>query len=425
MKTDKIYIIGNGVAGVNTAISLRKLSNVAICIVSDESDYHYSRTALMYIFMGQMRFEDTKPFEDSFWLKEKIELKKARVSKIETDNKKIIFADGSWDFYNKIVLATGSKPLSLPIQNNDLKGISSLYYVQDLEKLNQNVSKIKEALIIGGGLIGIELAEMLLSKGIKVTFLIREAYFWAAVISKKEAKLIEDQIIKHGIQIKFNTEVKAFLGNEENELTSIETSQNERIISQYAGITIGVKPNINFEIEGLAINRGILVDEYLQTNLTDIYAAGDCGELKTTEKGRRPIEAVWYAARQMGITLGQILAGEKVKYVQGIWFNSAKFFDLEYQTYGLVPAQCEANGGDFYFEKDNKMIRFVFDKTDNSFLGVNTWGIRLRQDFFEKILNQKRSIHFVIEKIEMAFFDPEFYPKYGKEIELQFKEAGI
>ena len=423
MNTSKIYIVGNGVAGVNTAISFRKLSDTPICIVSEESDYFFSRTALMYIFMGQMRFKDTKPYEDSFWNDQKIELKKARVKRIESQSKKIIFEDGSWDTYSKLVIATGSVPLKLPFENGKLMGIYSLYHLQDLENLTQLYSKIKQASIIGGGLIGVELAEMLVSKDIEVNFLIRESYFWSNVISEKEGKLIEYQIRKHGVKLYFNTEVKAFEGNEKNELVGIETSNNERILSQYAAITIGVKPNLSFELEGLDINKGIKVDEYLQTNIADVFAVGDCAELASPANGRRAIEAVWYTARQMGETLGKTLAGNKTRYEQGNWFNSAKFFDLEYQTYGLVPAVCGANESDFYFEKDGKLIRIVYAQDSRLFLGINTWGIRLRHDFFEKILNQKRPIDFVIDKIEFAFFDPEFYPTYGKEIKSTFKTA--
>jgi NADPH-dependent 2,4-dienoyl-CoA reductase/sulfur reductase-like enzyme len=422
MIEEKIYIIGNGVAGVNAALSLRRLSAIPICIVSDESDYFFSRTALMYVFMGQMRLKDTQPYENSFWVDNKIELKKATVSKVEPDNNKIIFSDDSFDFYAKLVIATGSIPLKLPLQNSNLKGIASFYYLNDLEKLKIQTPTIKDALIIGGGLIGIELAEMLVSKGINVVFLIREPYFWSNIISKKEGKLIEKQIIKHGVKIHFETETKAFVGNENEEIIAVETTTNERISAQYVCVTIGVKPNINFEIEGLVINRGILVDEFLETNLPNIYAAGDCAELSHAAHGRRSIEAVWYTAKAMGESLGSTLAGQKTIYKQGNWFNSAKFFDLEYQTYGIVPAVCEEFQSEFYFEKDDKMIRFVFNKISKEFLGVNTWGIRLRQDFFERILNTKKDIIFTIDKIDAAFFDPEFYPKYGKEIKETFKK---
>jgi NAD(P)H-nitrite reductase large subunit len=422
MNTEKVYIIGNGVAGVNTAINLRRLSEVPVCMVSDEADFFFSRTAIMYIFMGQMRLEDTQPYENNFWVKNKIELKNAKVSKVDPEKKVIFFSDGGFDSYSKLVIATGSIPMQLPIENSSLKGISNLYHLQDLEKLSETYSNIKEAVIIGGGLIGIELAEMLVSKGIKVAFLIREPYFWSNIISIREGELIEKQIQKHGIKIHFETEAKQFISNEKAEVISVETSKNEMIFAQYVGITIGVKPNINFDISNLELNKGILVNENLETNLPDIYAAGDCAELRQVANGRRAIEAVWYTAKAMGESLGKTLSGNKTTYLQGNWFNSAKFFDLEYQTYGIVPAICSDSQDEFYFEKDDKMIRFVFDKISKEFIGVNTWGIRLRQDFFERILDTKKDIIFTIDKIEMAFFDPEFYPKYGKEIKETFKK---
>jgi NAD(P)H-nitrite reductase large subunit len=425
MNKETVYIIGNGVAGISTAISLRKLSDVQICVVSDESNFFFSRTALMYVFMGQMRLKDILPYENDFWVKNKIDLKKARVSKVVSETKTIIFSDGSFDKYDKLVIATGSIPMKLLLPNTDLKGISCLYHLEDLENLEKSYLNIKEAIVIGGGLIGVELAEMLHSKGIKVDFLIREKYFWSNVISEKEGLLIQKQIENTGIKIHFETEVSEFISNENQELIAIKTSKNERISAQYAGITIGVRPNLSFEIAGLEKNRGILVNEFLETNLPDIYAAGDCAELKYVEKGRRSIEAVWYTAKAMGESLGKSFGGHKSAYSQGNWFNSAKFFDLEYQTYGLVQAELNENQGEFYFEKDSKMLRFVFDKASKQFQGINTWGIRLRQDFFERILNTNKNIDFVIEKMEMAFFDPEFYPKYGKELMVSFKNSGL
>ena len=415
----KIVIIGNGVAGITTAIELRKLSDCEITVVSEESEYFFSRTALMYVFMGHMKFEHIQPYENSFWAKNNITLKKGRVDAIFPEKNEIVFDIGGSLTYEYLVLATGSKPNKYNWLGQDLEGVSGLYHKQDLEYLEKYASKIKKAVVVGGGLIGVELAEMLHSRGIEVTFLVRENSFWSMVLSENEGRMLEKHILSHGIRLKLKTELKEIKGKESVE--SIITSEGERIECQFVGLTVGVSPNIAFlQNSSININKGVLVNEYLQTNIANIYAIGDCAEIQQPQSGRRPIEAVWYTGKIMGQTLAKTLAEQKTDYNPGNWFNSAKFFDIEYQTYGLAPAKLNEYQGEYYWEKGNKAVRIVFNKENRVFEGINTFGIRMRQDFFEKVLNTKESVDFVFKNLDKANFDPEFFRKYEKEIKSNF-----
>ena len=173
---EHIVIIGNGISGVTAARHIRKLSNKRITIISAESDYFFSRTALMYVYMGHMKFEHTQPYEDWFWKKNKIELVKAYVKDINTDTKTLEFDNRDALKYDKLIIATGSKPNKFGWPGQDLKGVLGMYHKQDLENLEilaPNNKVCKHAVIVGGGLIGIELAEMLNSRHIPVTFLVR------------------------------------------------------------------------------------------------------------------------------------------------------------------------------------------------------------------------------------------------------------
>ena len=415
----KIVIIGNGVAGITTAIELRKLSDCEITVVSEESEYFFSRTALMYVFMGHMKFEHTQPYENSFWKKNNITLKKGRVNAVFPEKNEISLENDEVLPYDFLVLATGSKPNKYNWPGQDLEGVSGLYHKQDLELLENYASKIKKAVVVGGGLIGIELAEMLNSRGIEVTFLVRENSFWDMVLSENEGRMLEKHILEHGINLKLNTELKEIQGKDSVEL--IITSEGESVDCQFVGLTVGVSPNVDFlRNSSLNINKGILVNEYLQTNVPNVFAVGDCAEIQHPKEGRRPIEAVWYTGKIMGQTLAKTLAGQKTAYNPGNWFNSAKFFDIEYQTYGLAPAKLNAYQEEYYWEKENKAVRIVFDKENRVFEGINTFGIRMRQDFFEKVLDRKESVDFVMENLDKANFDPEFYKKYEKEVKNGF-----
>ena len=415
----KIVIIGNGVAGITTAIELRKLSDCEIIVVSEESEYFFSRTALMYVFMGHMKFEHTQPYENSFWKKNNITLKKGRVNAVFPEKNEISLENDEVLPYDFLVLATGSKPNKYNWPGQDLEGVSGLYHRQDLEYLEKYASKIKRAVVVGGGLIGVELAEMLNSRGIAVTFLVRENSFWNMVLSENEGRMLEKHILEHGINLKLNTELKEIQGKDSVEL--IITSEGESVDCQFVGLTVGVSPNVDFlRNSSLNINKGILVNEYLQTNVPNVFAVGDCAEIQHPQEGRRPIEAVWYTGKIMGQTLAKTLAGQKTAYNPGNWFNSAKFFDIEYQTYGLAPAKLIENQEEYYWEKENKAVRIVFDKENRVFEGINTFGIRMRQDFFEKVLDRKESVDFVMENLDKANFDPEFYKKYEKEVKNGF-----
>ncbi|MCP9768118.1 NAD(P)/FAD-dependent oxidoreductase [Lacihabitans sp. LS3-19] len=418
----KVVIIGNGIAGITAAIELRKKSDCEIVVVSEETEYFFSRTALMYVFMGHMKFEHTQPYEKSFWQNQNIILKKAKVKSINASQNFLNLENGEKLSYDFLVIASGSKPNKFNWPGQDLNGVSGLYHKSDLEYLESYSSKIKHAVVVGGGLIGVELAEMLKSRGKEVTFLVREGSFWDIVMSEKEGRMLEKHIISHGINLKLNTELKEIKGS--SEVEGLITNHGEMIDCQFVGLTVGVSPNIDFIKEsGININRGILVNDFLQTNIQNIFAIGDCAEIQNPQLGRRPIEAVWYTGKMMGEALAKSLSGVKTQYNPGHWFNSAKFFDIEYQTYGNVPAKVNESQVELYWEKENKAVRIVFEKASKKFLGINTFGIRMRHQFFESVLNQNQSVDFVLKNLEKANFDPEFYKKYEKEIRNEFLKS--
>jgi NADPH-dependent 2,4-dienoyl-CoA reductase/sulfur reductase-like enzyme len=327
---EHIVIIGNGISGVTLARHVRKLSDKKITIISAETDYFFSRTALMYVYMGHMKFEHTQPYEKYFWKKNRIELKKGYVTKIEPETKTLYFKNGENLQYDKLVLAVGSKPNKFGWPGQDLKGVQGLYSKQDLDNLEvyaPNNSVCKRAVIVGGGLIGIELAEMFLSREIPVTFLVREKSFWNGVLPKGESEMLNRHIKNHHVELRLNTNLKEIKGNNQGQVSSIIIEETgEEISCDVVGLTPGVRPNIDFlKDSGLTLNKGIIVNRYLETNLPDIYAIGDCAEQEVAVGNRRPIEAVWYTGRMMGETLAQTLCGNKIKYQPGHWFNSAKF----------------------------------------------------------------------------------------------------
>jgi len=161
-----------------------------------------------------------------------------------------------------------------------------------------------------------------------------------------------------------------------------------------------------------------LVDEFLQTNIKDVYAIGDCAQHKNPAPNRKTIEQVWYTGRMQGETIAQTICERKTKYQPGIWFNSAKFFDIEYQTYGNVGNELKEGEEQFYWEDKSgrKCIKLVYDKMDKAIIGVNVFGLRMKHEVFEDWIKNKARIHQVIRDLRNANFDPEFTKKHEKEI---------
>ncbi|QCW98683.1 NAD(P)/FAD-dependent oxidoreductase [Aggregatimonas sangjinii] len=426
---EHIVIIGNGIAGVTAARHIRKLSDKRITIISAESEYFFSRTALMYVYMGHMKFEHTQPYENWFWKKNRIDLITDYVTEVVHTDKKVLLRSGKEIAYDKLIIATGSKPNKFGWRGQDLKGVQGLYSKQDLEQLEANApdkETCKRAVIVGGGLIGIEMAEMLRTRKIPVTFLVREDSFWNGVLPKGESQMINEHILEHHIDLRLGTNLEEIISDENGRARAVKIKETgEEIACDVVGLTAGVTPNIDFlKDSDIETGKGVKVNRYLETNIIDVYAIGDCAEQHEGIGQRRPIEAVWYTGRMMGETIAQTICGNKFAYQPGHWFNSAKFLDIEYQTYGWVFSERNMKDHEQHFHwrhsEENICITVAFHKETKLFLGINTFGIRMRHEIFDRWLSEERDVHHVMEYLKDANFDPEFYAQYEAEIVRKF-----
>ncbi len=421
----KVLIIGNGIAGITAARYLRKISDHEITVISAESDHFFSRTALMYIYMGHMRYEDTKPYEDWFWEKNRIDLVKDFVKHVDFDNKHLHLASNTSLSYDKLIIATGSASNKFGWPGQDLPGVQGLYNLQDLESMEQASKGIKRAVVVGGGLIGIEMVEMFLSRKIPVTFLVREQSFWDMVLPPEESQMINRHIREHHVDLRLSTEITEILQGSNGRCRAVKTKSGEEIACEFVGLTVGVHPNIAFLRDtALEVQKGIMVNEYLETNIADVYAIGDCAQVREPASGRRPIEAIWYTGKQMGMTVAGNVCGKQVPYRPRLWFNSAKFFDIEYQIYGDVRAKLPEEHSSLYWEAADgkKAVRINYERLSKSVVGFHLMGIRYRHEVCEKWILDQSHIETVLQNLDMANFDPEFYKRYHEDVLRQYNQ---
>ena len=419
-----VAILGNGVTGVSAALRLRaRRPDWRITLVSGESTHHYSRPALMYVFMGHMRYQDTKPFEDSFWGEQRLELLRAWVTRIDLERKRLELHGKPPLAWDRLLLATGSKPNRFGWPGQDLDGVQGLWGLADLKSLHSACESARAAVIVGGGLIGVELAEMLRSRGLAVTMLVRESSYWNNVLPAEESAMVGREIRAHGVELLLATQLRAIEDDGRGRAAAVLTDTGERIPCQIVGLTAGVSPNVDL-VRGSAIRtgRGVLVDRHLRTSVPDVFAAGDCAEIERAG-GPNLVQQVWYTGKRQGELVADVIAGEARVYEPGVWFNSAKFFDLEYQTYGLVDPLV-TGAASLYWEhaSGRKCVRLAH--AGGRVTGVNVLGLRWRHEVCERWIAEGRALPEVAARLGEAHFDPELGARHEHEIAAAFARQG-
>jgi NADPH-dependent 2,4-dienoyl-CoA reductase/sulfur reductase-like enzyme len=418
-----VAIIGNGVAGVSTALRLRELQpSWRITLISGESRYHYSRPALMYIFMGHMRYADTKPFEDSFWDAQRLDLVRDWVTEIDVEAKSLRLHRGEPLAYDKLLIATGSKSNKFGWQGQDLDGVQGLWGLQDLKTLYSTVERTRKAVIVGGGLIGIELAEMLHSRGVHVTFVVREKSYWDNVLPAEESDLVNRAIREAGMDLRLESELDSILDDGAGRVRGLRTKSGEEFECQFVGLTAGVSPNVDFLRESpIELGRGVLVDWSLRTSAPDVFAAGDCAELVTPEGERNVMQQVWYTGKMQAQVAAAVMAGGEATYDPGIWFNSAKFLDLEYHTYGRVNFRVP-DEENIYWEHSSGRHSARLVHVGGKLIGLQTMGVRWRHEVAEPWICAGKPLTEVIDDLAQLDFDPEFTRRHTPAIQAAFRE---
>ena len=269
-----IAIVGNGISGITAARFIRKLSDHQITVISSESEHFYSRTALMYIYMGHMRQEDTKPYEDWFWKKNRIDLMFDHVDSIDFTGKKLAMSSGKSVEYDKLILAVGSKSNKFGWPGQDLRAVGGLYSLQDLDEMEKYSKGMNRAVIVGGGLIGIEMAEMFHTRGIPVTMLVRENQYWNNVLPEEESVMVSNHIREHHLDLRLGVNLQEIIDDGKGRACGVIIKETgEKIDCGFVGLTPGVSPNVDFlKDTELEIGRGIKVNEFMETNIPGVYA---------------------------------------------------------------------------------------------------------------------------------------------------------
>jgi NAD(P)H-nitrite reductase large subunit len=222
------------------------------------------------------------------------------------------------------------------VPGSNLTGVLKLDTFADASRMMKQARRRSSAVVIGGGITALEIVEGLVSRGVKTHYFLRGDRYWHNVLDETESRIIEERLKEHGVQIHYNTELEEIMGRN-GHVEGVRTKDGRTIGCKMVAIAIGIRPRVKIAREsGLDVERGILVNEYLQTSAPDIYAAGDVAQVFDPFTGKYVIDSLWEPARQQGRTAGVNMTGGREAYTKTVAFNVTRLAGLTTTIIGTV-----------------------------------------------------------------------------------------
>ncbi|MBP1358060.1 MAG: NAD(P)/FAD-dependent oxidoreductase [Sulfolobus sp.] len=359
-------IVGSGIAGYS---ALKKLESESVIMVTEDNYPPYDRPPLSKEYLQGKVSRESLFFEGSSYYESRKNLRlllRKRVERINPREKTAELNDGTVIHFMKALISTGGRPKRL--KGVELEGIHYLRTLDDCDRLKEE--KGKEAVIIGGGFIGIEVASSLTQLGVKTTVIEAKPYIWNTFVDEKISKLVQTYFEKHGVGFVINDIVKEFQGDKR--VKRVITEGGKVLEADFVLVAIGITPNVEIaQRSGIAVENGILANEYLETSERDIYVAGDVANILDPLTGKRKRIEHWNNADYTGKLAAKNMMGrrEKYNYLSTIWSD---IFDLHIESGG------ETTDYDEYiirgnFSTDNPRFSIIYLKGGviNGYLSVN------------------------------------------------------
>src|SRR3990172_475549 len=318
----RYVIVGSGVAGISAIEALRETDRSGeITLIGDEVHNYYSRPGLAYYLTGELAEEYLFPLSRNDFKNLNLRHLQARVVSIDPLEHRLRLNTGESLNYDRLLIAVGASALSLNTPGNDLAGVVKLDNLEDARQIIRLARKARRAVVVGGRITALEIVEGLLARGVRTHFLLRGETYWSNVLDQVESGIVLHKLQEEGVQVHFNTEIEKILGNR-GKVAGIQTRDGDRLACDILAYAIGVRPRIQLaQASGLKTNRGILVDNQLRTNASDVFAAGDVAEVYDPFSGRSVIDSLWGPARDQGRIAGKNMAGGSAPYSKTIPFH--------------------------------------------------------------------------------------------------------
>lgn len=365
MEKAKYLIIGNGIAGLAAAREIRSNSEEGtIIMVSNEPTLTYYRVKLTEYISKDFVDEDLLVSKENWYQDKNIKVMLRKfVEDIDVINNKVKLDDGQVIEYEKLLIATGSRPFIPPINGKYQEGVFALRTLKDLHYIKDYMKSCEDVSVIGGGLLGLEAAWSLKQLGKNVSIIEFAPYLLPRQLDKEIANKLEEKLSSIGFKVYLSSQGEEITG--EGKAVGIKLNGERNIKADAILVSSGIRPNLDLVRDTtIEYDKGIKVDKHLKTNIDNVYAAGDVVEIEGMVLG------LWTAGNEQGKVAGANMAGKELEYNQPKIFTTLKIGSIELFSAGII------NDFDRVYEyKDEKgdIHHKIFTK-DGKIAGVILFG---------------------------------------------------
>jgi len=333
----RYVLIGSGVAGIAAVEAIRSVDGAGeIVMLGDDPHGFYSRPGLAYYLTGELNDRTLFPRTREENQRYKFAFHRGRVTKIDRQGKDVELEDGSRLTYDKLLIAVGAQALTLTVPGANLEGVVKLDNLEDARRIMRIAKRGRTAVVVGGGITALELTEGLLSRDVRVLYLLRGDRYWSNVLDEAESRIVERRLQEEGVLLHFHSELLEIIGKS-GKVSGVRLLDGRTMKCDLVAYAIGIKPRADLARDAdLATDRGILVNEFLQTNDSDIYAAGDVAQVYDPLSGRSVLDSLWGPAREQGFAAGLNMAGQRKPYIKSTPFNVTRLAGLTTTIIGAV-----------------------------------------------------------------------------------------
>jgi len=331
----RYVIAGASAAGVSAAETLRQHNRSADIVVISDEKFVYSRPLLSYYLAGYMDEEKVLLRPRDFFERESISPVFGRGVALDVKKCRVEMKDGTSVAYDKLLLATGASPRFPRAKGIDREGVFGLRHLSDVEGMLSRLKDVRKAVVLGAGLVGLKAAAALYKRGIEVSILVESRHVLSQMLDASSAKVFQELFEQHGVPVVTGAKPVAIVGK--NAIEGVEIASGEVFPCQMIVVGKGVDPNLELTKDtGIKVEYGVLVDNHLQTNVENVYAAGDVAQAPDILRGEPWINALWPCAVEQGRIAALNMLGEETLYRGSTRMNSVQFFDVPVISAGLA-----------------------------------------------------------------------------------------
>ncbi|AQL43534.1 NADH oxidase [Halorientalis sp. IM1011] len=384
-------IIGDGIAGSSAAETIREQDPDAdITVVTEEGEALYNRILIKEFAKGKLPEAPISIHEEDWYAERDIDLAlDTVVTGVDTDAKVVHTHDSGDIEYDKLLLASGGTPTQLPVDNSDAEGIHHFWTFQDARAIREHADESDTGIVVGAGLLGIDLAAICGAQDIDAHYLMRGNRWWRYALSLDGAEIIHDALEENGVTPVFDSGVDHFTTDDDGVVTGAVDPNGEEFEGEFVGVAIGLNFNTEFLRDtDIELQDGIVVDEYMQTNVEDVYAAGDVTRFYDTILDDYTQNGAWGSAKEQGAVAGQnMVDGDEAEEFRWVSSYSITHFDFPFLSFGHPTL------GDDHAERkysDTEWRRLAFK--DGKLVGGVLIGDLAPQSKYKQLIREERDV---------------------------------